>query len=243
LPAAFAGFRVAHLTDLHVGDHVPLWYMRHAMHRVNALRPDLVVVTGDLVHHTLAGVKPVTELLAMLDAPVIASLGNHDYDDDQGGGGGPIRRDFIAVALQDHLAARGIPVLRNRATSIERGENRLWIAGLEDYYTDRFSPAQAFSAVPAGEPAIVLSHNPDTAFFFESFNAPLILSGHTHGGQVRIPFYGPPILPLAHRELDQGLHTVNQSRIYISRGVGYLRRIRFNCRPELACLRLQPDGA
>jgi predicted MPP superfamily phosphohydrolase len=242
LPAAFSGFRLAHLSDLHVGHNVPLWYMRHVMRCVNALRPDLIVVTGDLVHHTLDGVQPVTDLLGMLHAPVVVSLGNHDYDNYPGGGGGPIRQDFIAVALQEHLAARGIPVLRNRATPIERGGGRLWIVGLEDYYTERFSPAKAFAAVPAGEPAVVLSHNPDTAFFFESCNAPLILCGHTHGGQVRIPFFGPPILPLAHRELDQGLHTVNQSRLYVSRGVGYLRRIRFNCRPELPCLQLQPDA-
>lgn len=242
LPADFIGFRIVQLTDLHVGNHVPLWYMRRVIRHANAFKPDLVVVTGDLVHHTPTGVKPVAGLLSMLEAPVIVSLGNHDYDAANPNAGGPIRHAHIAEALEAELAPRGIEVLRNRAIPIMRGGSRLWIVGLEDYYTAWFSPERAFAEVPRDEPSLVMSHNPDTAYFFEGYNVPLILAGHTHGGQVRIPFYGAPILPIAHRQLADGLHTVNQSRIHISRGVGYIRRIRFNCRPELPCLRLEAEG-
>ncbi len=240
LPTGFIGFRIVQLTDLHVGNHVPLWYIRRVIREANALQPDLVAVVGDLVHHTLAGVRPVAELLEMLKAPVIVSLGNHDYEDANENAGGPIRQAYIAEALEAELARRGIEVLRNRAIPLTRGGWRLWIVGMEDYYTAWFSPEHAFADVPGDEPALVMSHNPDTAYFFEGYNAPLILSGHTHGGQVRIPFYGAPILPIAHRQLADGLHVVNQSQVHVSRGVGYIRRIRFNCRPELPCLRLEP---
>src|SRR5258706_5745195 len=164
LPKSFDGFRITQLTDLHAGPYVPMSYLSGVVDRVIKSKPDLVIVTGDLVNHTLVWVVPVRDLLARIPAeagiPVIATLGNHDYDVSSAYAGVPTR---IADALQAALAARQITLLRNRATPIAHPDGRLWFVGLEDLWSGRFSPQVAFAGLNAKEPIIALSHNPDTA--------------------------------------------------------------------------------
>lgn len=234
LPASFDGFRIAHLTDLHAGPLVPFSYLHRVMDQLRAAKPGAVVVTGDLVHHDIDWVNPICDLLGEFQQqsgiPVITSLGNHDYDVSSFFSGALTR---IADALEARLAAHRIPCLRNRSTTIEHGDGRLWFVGLEDLWSGRFSPQIAFANVNTREPVIVLSHNPDTAAELDVYGGQWTLSGHTHGGQVRVPGYGALLLNVQNKDLDQGLFTFPHSHLYVSRGVGYLKQVRVFCRPEV----------
>lgn len=236
LPPAFEGFRIAQLTDLHAGDSVPISFLARAIDRVNQLNPDCVVVTGDLVTHDPAWIDPVTEVLSKLHAPVYVTFGNHDYDPRNAFPGAVT---IIADALEKKLSVIGATVLRNRSVPIDRGNERIWLVGMEDLYTDRFLPNLAFWNVPSEQVKICLSHNPDGTKLLASHQPDLILSGHTHGGQVRVPFWGPLILPISDKSLDEGRFVMPFGQLYVSRGVGFLARVRFDCRPEIPVFTLQ----
>ncbi len=240
LPAAFEGFRFAHLTDLHTG-FTELSYLQRVVRRVADLKPDLVLVTGDLIHHRRAFIAPAVTLLraAFVSAgvPVVVSFGNHEF--------GFARRPNEPVDDELHLFAEqaltdaGCVVLRNRAHPIVRGTARIWTVGLDDLWFGRFDPEMAFLNVPRDEPRIALSHNPDTVPFLSPYAPDLILSGHTHGGQIRLPFYGPPRLNVRDTHHDWGLFDLDHGgKLYVSSGVGYIQRVRFRCRPEAPIFRL-----
>ena len=239
LPAAFDGFRVLHLTDLHAG-YTVFGYLQHTLRAAMSLRPDLVLVTGDVINHHRAGIEPIARLLGdtyvAAGVPTVVSLGNHDY-------GYALRTDGsndpgLHDALIAALTAHGCTVLRNAAHPIDRGGHQLWTVGLDDLWFGQFDPDAAFANVPTGVPRLVLSHNPDTAPHLDRFAPDLILSGHTHGGQIVLPGLGPPLLNVAHTDRYQGLFTLPNTRLYVSSGVGYIRRVRFNCRPEVPLFRL-----
>ncbi len=234
LPAEFDGFRILHVTDLHAGPIVPIGYLERAIERVNAIDADLVLVTGDLVTHDMDWVQPICSLLAKINKRTYVSLGNHDYSELSPVLGQP----FVASAIEQALMLTHCTLLRNSAASIERNDKRLWIVGLEDYYTPLYKPAEAFASFKADGPMIVMSHNPDTIDDLTPYHPALVMSGHTHGGQVRLPFIGAPILPIQ-TNYDQGLFDVKGTQLFVSRGVGYLKRIRLNCRPELPRLILK----
>jgi len=241
LPRAFDGFRVAHLTDMHAGDGVKMDYLEKVVRRLIEMKPDCVAVTGDLVNHTSATIEPVADLLATIRVPVFVSFGNHDY---AAGTARPQAWTFLADPLEAALVKRGCVVLRNKSVAMQRGRgkgaNRLWFVGLEDLYTTRFSPQAAFQGVDTSEPVVALSHNPDSATWLQNWGAKLVLSGHTHGGQIRIPLLGAPVLPLLNRRFEQGLFQMkNQCQLYVSRGVGFLYRARLCCRPQLPCIVLR----
>src|SRR5688572_22549681 len=239
LPQAFDGFRIAHLSDMHAGDRdgAPMDYLTRVVRRIDLMKPDCVAVTGDLVNHTGNTVGPVAELLATIAVPVFVSFGNHDYAPNTAR---PRMWTMLADPLQAALESRGCTVLRNRAVSLAKGDARLWFVGLEDLYTTRFSPQIAYRGVNPDDPIVALSHNPDSANWLQNWGTKLILSGHTHGGQIRIPFLGAPILPLLNRRFEQGLFPLrNGCQMYVSRGVGFLYQARLFCRPELPCIVLR----
>lgn len=241
LGAGLKGFRIAQFTDPHVG-LTPINYLRGVVDSVNRAAPDAVVVTGDVVHHDVTAVLKAASLLARFDAPVYVSFGNHDYVDGASNGwaGDTPLADELAAAI--HRA--GCVVLRNESATIERDGATLQLIGLEDLWTARYDAPAATRTVKPGVPAIALSHNPDTALDLDALDAPpaWILSGHTHGGQVRMPFYGAPILPIQHWQFDQGSFQLTHSRLYVCRGVGYLRKVRFNCRPQVTTFELTDAG-
>jgi len=242
LPPAFDGYRIAHLTDLHAGerDGARIDYLTRVVRRIDAMKPDCVAVTGDLINHTARTIEPVADLLATIASPVFVSFGNHDYAPNSAR---PRAWTMLADPLQAALESRGCTVLRNRAVSVSRGGARLWFVGLEDLYTTRFSPQVAYRGVDARDPVVALSHNPDSANWLQNWGTKLILSGHTHGGQIRIPLLGAPILPLLNRRFEQGLFQLrNNCQMYVSRGVGYLYQARLFCRPELPCIVLRPSN-
>ncbi len=232
LPDAFAGLRIAHLSDLHFGALVPLSAVRDVVRRANALGADLILCTGDYVHErrSAAQIDAVWPELARLSAPlgVYSVLGNHDHWAD-------------SARSQDWLTRTGQD-LRHRTAPLERDGQRLWLAGAGDLWEDHRDLDDLLRRVPDSECRIVLAHNPDTADTAFSRPVDLMLSGHTHGGQVRLPFLGAPVLPVRNKNYSSGLCTSPRGvRVFISRGIGWAcLPVRFNCLPEIALLELQP---
>ena len=228
LDPALDGLRIVQLSDLHAGRRVPLDYLREAVDDAMALQPDLVVLTGDFVHRggDRESIRNVAGLVERLRAPdgVYGVFGNHDHGVYQPGG-----RGGDNVRLRDELGAAGLELLRNKAALLRGGGLRL--AGYEDLWSGAFNPAaiQRLDELPT----VALSHNPDTAPSLAHRGAALILSGHTHGGQVSIPVLGPPILPVERREYAAGPYDLGATRLYVNRGIGWLVRVRMFVRPEV----------
>jgi uncharacterized protein len=237
LHRALEGFRIIQFSDLHTMCTTPLDYLQDVVDRINELAPDLVVVTGDLVSHTRHGLAEACDLVGRLKAPTAVSFGNHDY--------APSWRTWSSTEIADELQARleghGVHVLRNAALPIEREGGRIWLVGLEDLWSHRFDPEAAFAQVPAGEPTIALSHNPDTIYPLERHGAHWVLAGHTHGGQIRVPLAGAMVLPVQHKQFDMGQFRIGRTRMYITRGVGFRQRVRFRCPPEVPCFILERE--
>jgi predicted MPP superfamily phosphohydrolase len=225
LPPALVGLRIAHLTDLHVSDRVPLDYIRGVVRQVNRLKPDLAFVTGDLVTQGEGWIDEACQAVAELEAPTYVSLGNHDYGEQNYRG----QTVDVAKAIETRLAAAGCLVLRNKAVY----RDGLCIMGLEDLWSGRFAPAQAFAGVDRATPVLALSHNPDTGAALGQYGAAWVFAGHTHGGQIRLPGLGALLLPVQNERLQKGLSSIGAGRMYISRGVGFLAPLRFCCRPEV----------
>ena len=264
LPDALAGRTLALVSDLHIGPVVDGDYIRGAISRINDLRPDLLAITGDFMT-SRAGeqIDNVADVLGGLHRPPLgtfACLGNHDY-------GHGWFQPAVARNLAGRLAGLNIRVLRNELAEVGQlqvlGMHDLWArdygvpggsvyrarheAGHEEGISHVAPPGNLFDleavlpAVDPGRPAIMLMHNPDgvDAGDWSSFRG-WILAGHSHGGQVDLPLYGPPLLPLhnpryARGEIDLGAG----QRLYVNRGLGYLWRVRFNCRPEITLFTLR----
>lgn len=239
LPAEFHGMRIAHLTDMHLSELSPVDYQRKVIQQVNRLKVDLVAVTGDLITDDVQFIKPVCQLLGELEAPVMVSFGNHDYYPIK-----PAPGKNLAQIMEEELIRQGCQVLRNRSVAVDRGGRRLWVAGMEDHWMGNFSPKEAFKGLPAGEPVIALTHNPDTVYDLLPYKPAVILAGHTHGGQICLPFLTKIILPMQHKQFQKGLFKLDQTRMYVSRGVGCLSLgLRFRCRPEVPIHILQRADA
>jgi len=229
LPTSFHGFTIAQLTDLHLGFLVSESVIRGIVHRTNSLRTDLVVCTGDYVHERNATrqIDKVWPILSKLKAKhgVYSVLGNHDHWADT-------RRSlyWLARTGQD---------LRHQCKPITRGEDRVYIGGAGDLWEDRLKIDKTFMGVRRNECKILLAHNPDSVDTAFDTALSLVISGHTHGGQVVVPFYGPPVLPVNNKAYASGLITTPRTQLFISRGLGWaIYPIRFNCYPEIAVLEL-----
>jgi len=238
LHEAFTGYRLVQISDMHASATVPLEYLARCMRRVNELEPDLVVFTGDAITTGhVAYLDRAAELLGSLHPVdgVVAVLGNHDYGVHRSSGraaGGLGERTAAA------LRAAGAVVLRNASLTLRRGAGRLTIVGLDDLWSGRFDADRAFSGVSRDVPTLVLVHNPDALVRLQDTPAEWVLSGHTHGGQVRLAWLGAPILPVRNRRFAAG-HVVAGSRnLYVNRGLGWLLRVRLNCRPEITFFEL-----
>lgn len=234
LPPGLDGRRIAHFSDLHIGPDVDPDYVQATFRRVAALRPDIVVHTGDLV--TYNGLPCLNEAARLLaDFPRgplgnFAILGNHDY-------GHNWAHPDVADAVSAVLARAGCRVLRNESADCAG----LRIVGCDDLWAGRFAPMRALTGLTPDTPALALCHNPDACDLpgWENFRG-WILAGHTHGGQCKPPFLPPPLLPVQNRRYTAGAFELTGGRqLYISRGVGYLLRVRFNVRPEVALLTLR----
>jgi uncharacterized protein len=234
-PPALHGLRVALLSDLHVGS--PYWQLQELeqlVDRVNREEPELILLAGDyLINGVAFGTwtdpESIAEALGKLRAPlgVIAVLGNHDWWNN-------------GYRVRHALEAQGIVVLENEARAIERDQTRFFVVGLADLLTRRVRLDKAMSSVPAGDPFLVLVHEPD---IFPSLpdDAALTLAGHTHGGQVRLPFLGRPVVPSRFGQRYAAGHVVEDGRhLFVTTGVGTSTwPVRFGVTPEIVILSLR----
>jgi uncharacterized protein len=222
LPVRLDGLRVAHLTDIHASRVVPLHWVREVVERVNALEPDLVVITGDLVTEDTSWIDGVAKELGQLRAKHgrFAILGNHDYW-------------THGAAVSTALERYGVNHLRNTSELIG-GLGGLRLLGIDDHWTDNDDLEAAMAGVGAEEPKLMLMHSPDLLAAVSSAGVHLALAGHTHGGQVRLPGWGALILPSEHG-FEAGFYEAAGTRMYVNRGVGTLDlKVRMFCRPEVA---------
>jgi predicted MPP superfamily phosphohydrolase len=228
--------RLLHLSDFHASDVVPLSFIAEAVRLGLSLKPDLVVITGDFMTRHIPDTQAYADVLHQLAdaAPVFAVLGNHDGGLWTGQRGGPSDTEQV----RSLLAASGISLLYNSSELITAAGQQLRLIGLGDLWAHELDAKAAFGSIPANEPhsRIVLSHNPDSKSELENYEWQLMLSGHTHGGQIYIPFLGAPLAPVADHRYISGLKRWGERWIAVTRGVGNLHGIRFNCRPEVSLL-------
>jgi predicted MPP superfamily phosphohydrolase len=241
LPGAFHGFRIAQISDIHLDEFTEPFFLEHVVHRINELAPDLVLVTGDFVtrgsltfidsHHAA---YRCAEILSTLKTPqVYTVLGNHDVS-------------VSAPLVIEALNSKKIPVLVNQHVPIERGDSRIWLCGSDDAGTRRPDLNLTIPEKPDG-PVLLMVHEPDYADTVirhpRGKSVALMLSGHSHGGQVRIPFYGPLILPPMGQKYVMGHFRFDgiPLQLYVNRGIGSVGLpFRFDCPPELTLHTLQP---
>lgn len=230
LDPAFDGFRVAQLSDLHIGGMLPPGLAERWVAMANAEKPDLTVVTGDLVTSGVNFHDRIAELLSGLKAPdgVVVSMGNHDYF----GEGDP---------LIDKMRAAGVTVLRNDSQMIRRGEARLRLSAVDDLWTARADLDRTLAG-PKPAPTVLLAHDPKLFDQAADLGADLVLSGHTHAGQLALPFAVRQVnLAKIAYSYTYGFYRRGRSTLYVHAGLGTTGPpARFGAAPELVVLTLRP---
>jgi predicted MPP superfamily phosphohydrolase len=233
LPKAWRGARIVQLSDLHAGRHVTRQRLAAIARRAARLDPDLLVVTGDIVHNSPAFARQAAEAIASIPSRhgIFACLGNHDF------WAGP-------DAVENALERAGIRVLRNKGVLLDRAGEGLWLCGVDDPWSGRFDLRAALRGRPEGTATVLLSHQPNTWRRAQELGVELQLSGHTHGGQVALLWL--------HRSLSlarlitpfvAGLYRAGRSYLYVNRGAGsVMPMVRLGARPEVTELTLvSPD--
>jgi predicted MPP superfamily phosphohydrolase len=229
LPSAFAGVVACQISDLHLDREEDLARLDAAVKAINRQNPDLVFLTGDYFsggdtmrryaddfRRAVAELNPRTGTFAI--------LGNHDHW-------------ASASVVSDALKKGGAQVLTNEHQRVMLNGEQLIVVGIDDLWARKAEPARAFRGLAPDDCTIVLAHNPDTALYARHLAPGVMLSGHTHGGVVRIPYYGSPIRSILRigKQFYAGLNRYNEFYIYTNRGLGtFWLRIRINCRPEIS---------
>lgn len=246
LPHALDGLKIGQITDIHAGPLVSREQIRKGVDMIMTNQPDLIVLTGDFVsgatkflrtsyggfreHHYEYCMKELGRLKAPLG--VFAVLGNHDF------WSGP----EVTLKILNGLEKIGVRVLRNRAVPLEKEGHRLYLAGVDDYWEGSFSLTKALKDIPADACTILLSHNPDVNESIEAMGEyiDLVISGHTHGGQVVLPFLGALYIPSPFgQKYLAGLVRDGKRQTYTSRGLGlFLVPVRINCPADVTLLTL-----
>ncbi len=231
LASSFHNYRIAQISDIHAGGWITRAHIQDVVARVNAMAADLVVITGDIFttgpRRSGDDIATTFSYLSAKDG-VLVVLGNHDHW--QG-----------ADRVREVLAATPTIELRNAARTLERGSDLLTIAGVDDVWQQQDDLDQALAQTPNQGAAILIAHEPDFADQSATTGRfDLQLSGHSHGGQVAVPFYGPLRLPYLGVKYHSGLYQVGDMLQYTNRGIGMVKPyVRFNCRPEITLLTLR----
>ena len=254
LPSRLAGTTIVQLSDLHYdGIRLSKKILQQAIAISNRANPDLIFITGDFVTDNPVPINELAAHLKKLNSKygVYGCLGNHDLVPETA-------RQIITAAL----AKIELKILWNEVV-YPLGDG-LAIAGLPDFWSREFQPAPVLASIPARIPRIVLSHNPDSAEILKQWRVDLQLSGHTHGGQVVIPNYGPiaSTLPKIRRYVpksirnyipyikdcakvvrnwnwSEGWHQIGKNQLYVNRGLGTYYPGRINCPPEVTIITLE----
>ncbi len=229
LSQAHDGLKIVHLTDIHHSLYTPLGEVERAVKMTNHLHPDLIALTGDYVTFSPTYIWPVAQVLGRLRARlgVFAVLGNHDFNVDA---------DEMTRALEAHH----IHVLRNSHSAIGSGDDRLWLIGVDDLWWSADDLEAGIRHVPARDPKTSLPQ-PEGVHMAAAHHIDLVLSGHTHGGQVRLPVVGGLYAKSKlGKRFIAGWNRLDGTQIYVSRGIGkVLVPLRVGCPPEIACLNLR----
>lgn len=239
LSPEFDGFKIALLSDLHFGPFTGEYEIAAAVRAANELKPDVVAVLGDFVSEPAIGnssagarkAEPCAKVLSGLRSRLgtFAVLGNHDYITDS---------EFVAGAMQAH----GLSMLRNASHPIEEGGGaRLWFVGVNDVVSHEAQLDRALQGLPDSEPKILLAHEPDFADYASRYGIAVQFSGHSHGGQIRIPGVYKLFLPELARKYSEGYYRVGELQLYTNRGIGTIGLpFRFLCPPEVTLVTLHP---
>jgi len=233
LPSTLHGLRVVQISDIHYGLFLPKEWLSEAVRQANRLNPDIVALTGDFVTYSRRNIGPAAELLGRLRARygVYAVLGNHDFRVDA---------DAISAALR----RQQIDVLRNRHIALRFGKGALYLAGVDDYGYGA-DIRRAMRGIPRDAASILLAHNPRVISLASRHGASLVLSGHTHGGQVNLPLIGTVYGRSPERlRYKIGWDRMGTTQIYVSRGIGTIvLPWRLRCPAEISHLELLPSAA
>jgi predicted MPP superfamily phosphohydrolase len=232
LPDAFQGFRIVQMSDIHLEEYTETSFLERMVAQVNELDPDLVLITGDFVSRGPAPLSVAwraagvgAEILSTLKAPQrFGILGNHDVN---------VGAEHVVGPLEAH----GTPILVDSYTPLERGKDVIWLCGADDAGTRRPDLNFAIPATP-NAPVLFMCHEPDyvdKVVLHPRFPLiDLMLSGHTHGGQIRLPYIGPLILPPMGQQYIEGLFQFEHLQLYVNRGIGTVGLpFRLNCPAEL----------
>ncbi|HEY4379922.1 MAG TPA: metallophosphoesterase [Acidobacteriaceae bacterium] len=238
LPEAFHGFRIAQLSDIHLDEFTEPAFLRRVIERINSLRPDIVALTGDYISMGPRGrdfaegaMYHCLDLLRGITAPRYACMGNHDSI-------------LGAPMLRPIFRSYDIPLLMNEHLPIERAGQRLWMCGVGDMTTELPDLDMTIPREPDG-PILLMCHAPDYADTVASHPrgrlVDLMMSGHSHGGQVRIPFMPLYHLPAGGQKYVEGHFRFNRLQLYVNRGIGTVGLpFRLNCPPEITLFTLNP---
>ncbi len=236
-PQRLDGFTIALLSDFHFDPYFSVHPLQAAIPMVNSLHPDLIVLAGDFVSVPEIGNKkkaasaaePCARLVSQMSAPhgLWAVMGNHDQETDP---------DHVTRALE----AENIRVLANQSQPIESNGARIWLAGVNDVFSETADLPMTLRHVPSGEAVVLLVHEPDFADEASRFPIDLQLSGHSHGGQIRIPLLPPLYLPALAKKYFLGTYRIGSLTLYTNAGLGTVMvPLRLNCPPEITLLTLR----
>ena len=232
LPEVFSGLTVVQLSDIHHGLYLPQHWLAEAVEQTNRLNPDIVALTGDFVTYSRANIEPAAEILSKLRARygVYAVLGNHDFR---------VGAEAVASALRRHR----IEVLRNAHASLHLGGERFCVAGVDDYGYGA-DLHKALRGVSPETATMLLAHNPRIISHAARHRVGLVLSGHTHGGQVNLPLLGSLYGRSPERlRYKVGWDRLEATQIYVTRGVGTIvLPWRLRCPAEIAHIELLPSA-
>ena len=228
LPKAFDGFRIVQLSDVHHGPFSSREQIERAVETANRLKPDIIALTGDYISKERQYAAPCAEMLGRLEARhgVFAVLGNHDHWTD-------------AALITDLFRAEGITVLINEGMRFEQNGEAFWLAGVDDTMVGLEDLSLALAGARRDEMKLLLAHNPIILRRAARASVDLVLSGHTHGGQVAIRGERGTLRG-ARKRLLKGLGRLGNTQIYVNRGLGtVVLPIRYGCPPEISLLELR----
>lgn len=224
------GTTIAFVTDTHVGPHFPASALESTLRTLRHTQPDVVLFGGDYISESPRYLPevcgPLADMAATARFGAWGVLGNHDIAN-------------IREKVLRELEPTGITFLENEAAEIVTDKGTFWLAGVDEILLGRPDPEMTFAKIPADALTIALWHDPDHADKLEPFGPLLMLAGHSHGGQVRLPIVGPIAAPKLGRKYSSGRYELGAMTLFVSNGIGMYRPpVRFNCPPEVAFIKL-----